>query len=424
MKAAVFLSICILLLLLSAFFSSAETAFFSLTEHEIDSLGIGEKRKKLFFDRLFKSPHILLSTILLSNTVVNVAFSFLITLLFLEFLPNLRLNVKLGMFLNTVIITTFLLIFGEFTPKFYALRFNKLLSMRSAIPLYYFTVLLRPFVLLLGLLNRGMDRLVKYKDKEEISFSELKMLFEMSEKLGVLKAKEREMINSLFNLTETVVSEVMVPRTRVFSVHADMEIREVYSLLLKRPYSRIPVFSSNEEKIEGVLYLKDLLLHRNDKKKRVKVIVRESLFVTENMKLKDLFLDFRKKRVHFAIVVNEFGGVEGIITMHDILEEIVGNIKDEYHQAEIPLYQRVSKSTLLVDGELRIDEFPRDFSKCIPQGEYETVGGFVLFHLGRVPEENESFRIGDLVFTIVKADGKKLEKILMKKEHAMKEKKN
>jgi len=424
MKAAVFLSICILLLLLSAFFSSAETAFFSLTEHEIDSLGIGEKRKKLFFDRLFKSPHILLSTILLSNTVVNVAFSFLITLLFLEFLPNLRLNVKLGMFLNTVIITTFLLIFGEFTPKFYALRFNKLLSMRSAIPLYYFTVLLRPFVLLLGLLNRGMDRLVKYKDKEEISFSELKMLFEMSEKLGVLKAKEREMINSLFNLTETVVSEVMVPRTRVFSVHADMEIREVYSLLLKRPYSRIPVFSSNEEKIEGVLYLKDLLLHRNDKKKRVKVIVRESLFVTENMKLKDLFLDFRKKRVHFAIVVNEFGGVEGIITMHDILEEIVGNIKDEYHQAEIPLYQRVSKSTLLVDGELRIDEFPRDFSKCIPQGEYETVGGFVLFHLGRVPEENESFRIGDLVFTIIKTDGKKLEKILMKKEHAMKEKKN
>ncbi len=423
MKVAVFLSICILLLLLSAFFSSAETAFFSLTEHEIDSLGVREKRKKLFFDRLLKSPHILLSTILLSNTVVNVAFSFLITLLFLEFLPNLRLNVKLGMFLNTVIITTFLLIFGEFTPKFYALRFNKLLSMRSAIPLYYFTILLRPFVLLLGLLNRGMDRFVKY-DKEEISFSELKMLFEMSEKLGVLRAKEREMINSLFNLTETIVSEVMVPRTKVFSVHADMEIREVYSLLLKRPYSRIPVFSSNEEEIEGVLYLKDLLVHRNDREKRVKAIVRESLFVPEKMKLKDLFLDFRKKRVHFAIVVNEFGGVEGIITMHDILEEIVGNIKDEYHEAQIPLYQYVSKSELLVDGELRIDEFPHGFSKCIPQGEYETIGGFILSHLGRVPEENEFFCMGNLVFTIVKTDGKKLEKILMKKERALKEKKN
>ncbi len=415
MKVVVFFLICIILLVLSAFFSGSETALFSLSEPEIECIKTDEKRRKHFFENLHQFPHNLLTTILLSNTVVNVAFSVLITLVFLELVAYLHLNVKLGMLLNTVLITTFLLIFGEFTPKFYALRRKKELSKKSVIPLFYIVLLLRPFVFLLNLLSSWIISIMKKKIKEEISYSELKTLFEISEKEGIFKGKEKEMINSLFTLNESVVSEIMTPRTKVFFISDDMKIGEVYSLLLQKPYSRIPVYLTGEEKIDGILYLKDLLIYRKEEDRKVKTILRDALFIPEKMRLKDLFLEFRKKRVHFAVVVNEFGGVEGVVTMNDILEEILGNIKDEYHKVSIPVYRYISKDEILVDGELKIDDFPSKFYKQLPRGDYETIGGFILLNMGRVPKEDESFVYRDLVFTVVKSDGRKLEKILIKK---------
>lgn len=414
--------VCTLLLLLSAFFSGSETALFSLSEAEIEGMKTVGKRKKHFFDNLLHTPHNLLTTVLLSNTVVNVAFSFLITLVFLEIVPHLRLNVKLGMLLDIVIITTFLLIFGEFTPKFYALRRKKEFSEKSVTLLYYLMFLLSPFVYLFNLFNRWIISMTKSKVKKEISYSELKTLFEVSEKEGVFKGEEKEIINSLFTLTESVVSEIMVPRIKVFSISGEMKIAEAYFLLLEKPYSRIPVYSTSEEKIDGILYLKDILMYRKEKDRKVKTLLKDALFVPEKMRLKDLFLVFRNKSVHFAIVVNEFGGVEGIITMNDILEEMVGSIRGEYHKAKRPLYRYISKDEILVDGELKIDDFPENFYQQVPRGDYETIGGFILANMGRVPEEDEFFVYKDLVFTVVKLDGRKLEKILIRKRQKQEKK--
>ncbi len=414
-KVAVFFLICFILLFLSAFFSSSETALFSLSEPEIQNLKTIDRKRKYLFDKLLMVPHDLLITVLLSNTVVNVTLSFIITLVFLEFVPNFRLNVRFGMFLNTVLIATILLIFGEFTPKFYALRRKMELSRNSVIPLYYLTLFLRPFVFFFNFLNRLIISRAKDRIKEEISYSELKTLFEISEKEGVINGKEKEIIKSLFTLTESVVSEIMVPRTKIFSISGDMTVGEVHLLLLKKPYSRVPVYSKDEEKIEGILYLKDLLIHRKEKKSKINTILRDALFVPEKMKLKDLFLEFRKKRVHFAIVVNEFGGVEGVVTMNDILEEIVGSIRDEYHKGTSPLYRYISKDEILVNGELKINDFPTMFYKRFPHGDYETISGFILSNLGRLPEEDESFVFRDLTFTVVKLDGRKLDKIIIRK---------
>ncbi len=414
--------VCSLLLLLSAFFSGSETALFSLSEAEIEGMKTVGKRRKHFFDNLLHTPHNLLTTILLSNTVVNVAFSFLITLVFLELVPHLRLNVKLGMLLDIVIITTFLLIFGEFTPKFYALRMKKEFSEKSVTLLCYLVFLLSPFVYLFNLFNRWIISITKSKVRKEISYSELKTLFEVSEKEGVFKWEEREIINSLFTLTESIVSEIMVPRTKVFSFSGEMKIAEAYSLLLKKPYSRVPVYSTSEEKIDGIFYLKDLLMYRKEKDRKIKTLLRDAFFVPEKMRLKDLFLEFRNKSVHFAIVVNEFGGVEGIITMNDILEEMVGSIKGEYDKATRPLYRYISKNEILVDGELKIDNFPENFYKQLPRGDYETIGGFILANMGRVPEEDEFFVYKDLVFTVVKLDGRKLAKILIRKRQKQEKK--
>lgn len=407
--------ICLILLLLSAFFSGSETALFSLSEPEIEGIKTSDKRKKTFFGNLIRAPHNLLITILFSNTVANVAFTFLITLIFFDFVVYIHLNVRLVILLDTVIITTLLLIFGEFTPKFYALRRTREFSEKSIIPLFYLMLLLKPFVSLFNIFNRRIISLARNRMKERISYNELKTLLEISEEEGVFKENEKKIINSLFILSESAVSEIMVPRTKVFSISGEMKIGEVYSLLLKNPYSRVPVYSTGEEKIDGVLYLKDLLIHREEKGRKVKTILRDALFVPEKMRLKDVFLEFRKNRVHFAIVVNEFGGIEGIVTMNDILEEIVGSIKDEYHRGNLPLYRYISKDELLVDGELKIDDFPKNFSEQLPQGNYETISGFILSNMRRVPKEGEFFVYKDLVFTVVKLDGRKLVQILIRK---------
>ncbi len=414
-KIVIILVSCCLLLFLSAFFSSSETALFSLSEHEIEKMGMGAKRRRRFYAGLMKKPHALLSTILLSNTLVNVAFSFLITLLFLELIPYIRMNPRFVMAMSTFLITLCLLIFGEFTPKFYALRRNKALSERSALPLSYLMALLRPVIFLLGLLNHLLGRVLRKKRISELSFSEVKTLFELSEKQGVLKGRERDLLRSLFALRELSVSEIMIPRKRIFALDGKTTIAAAREMLLSQPHSRIPVYAENEERIEGILYLKDLLIHRKDEKKQVSTILRESIFVPESMKLKDLFCEFRSKRIHFALVVNEFGGVEGIVTMHDILEEIVGDIKEEFPKAPPPQYRFLGPRTLLVDGELRLDDFPHQFAKEIPRGDYDTISGFILAMLGRVPEEDEVFKSGTLSIRMKRMKGQKLEQVLIRK---------
>jgi putative hemolysin len=410
-KLSISLVACALLLSLSAFFSSSETALFSLSEHEIDTLKTSERRRRQFLKMLTKKPHELLSTILLSNTVVNVAFSFLITLLFLRLLPLLQMNDRVVMTLGAMLVTLFLLIFGEFTPKFYALRRSKVLSRRSIIPLYYLMMLLRPFIFLLGLINRLIVGFAKKRHVAELTFSEVKTLFELSEQQGILLGREKELLRSLFILRELNVSEIMVPRKRIFSLDGRTTLGKAREMLLAHPHSRIPVYMESEERIEGILYLKDLLIHRSIEDKPISTIVREPLFVPESMKLKDLFLEFRNTQIHFALVVNEFGGVEGIVTMHDILEEIVGDIKEEFQKAPIPRYQVVSRDELTADAELMIDDLPKKFKKDLPPGDYETIGGVVLATLGRFPEEDETFTVGNLRITVMSARGQKMEKL-------------
>lgn len=414
LKIVLILASCCVLLFLSAFFSSSETALFSLSEHEIETMSKGEKIRKRFFRKLIREPHSLLSTILFSNTLVNVAFSFLITVLFLELVPAIRVHTRLVMAMSTVLITLCLLVFGEFTPKFFALRRNKLISRMSALPLHYLMILLHPFMLLIGLVDRLVKRMLKKKRVGELSFSEVKTLFELSEQQGILKGRERDLLRSLFTLRELSVSEIMIPRKRIFAMDGRTTIEEAREKLLAQPHSRIPVYTGNEEHIEGILYLKDLLIHRRDEKNEIHSILREPIFVPESMKLKDLFLEFRNKRIHFALVVNEFGGVEGVVTMHDILEEIVGDIKEAFPSMPVPQYRFISSHTLLVDGELRIKDFPERFAKEIPQGDYDTISGFILSETGRVPEEDEVLDLHGLRITVMKVEGQKLEKLLIK----------
>lgn len=413
LKILIILCGCCLLLFLSAFFSSSETALFSLSEHDVEALSAGEKRRRRFYRKLIREPHELLSTIVLSNTVANVAFSFLITLLFLELTPRIQVNPRLVMALSTVLITLCLLVFGEFTPKFYALRRNRALSRRSALPLHYLMLLLRPVILLLSLVNHLMKWALRKRPISELSFSEVKTLFELSEQQGILKGRERDLLRSLFTLRELSVSEIMIPRKRIFAMDGKTTIGEAREMLLAQPHSRIPVYTENEEQVEGILYLKDVLIHRKEGGKKISTILREPIFVPESMKLKDLFVEFRNKRIHFALVVNEFGGVEGVVTMHDILEEIVGDIKEEFPQKDIPGYRFLSRHALLVDGEMQVEDIPLQFSKELPRGDYETISGLILAQLGRVPEEDEILDLGKLKITVKKVSGQKLEKVLI-----------
>lgn len=406
-----------MLLFFSAFFSSSETALFSLSEPEIENFKTTDRRKKKFLKELLHNPGDILTTILLSNTITNVGFSFLFSLLFFEIVLGLHWNLKVSMLIDTIIITTLLLVFGEFSPKFYALKRTKNMTEKSIIPLFYVMIFVRPFVFLLNFINKRVIALVKHKQKKDFSFDEIKTLFEIGEKEGIFKENEKKIISSLFTLTESVVSEIMVPRTEVVSIDGNMTIKDAYPVLVKYSYSRIPVYTGDEKNMKGVLYLKDFLVHREEADKKIVSLIRSPLFLPENMRLKDAFYEFRKHKMHFAIVVNEFGGMEGIVTMNDILKEIIGNIKDEYHREDIPLYRYISKDELLVDGSLKIKDFPASFYPNFPAGDYETVSGFVLAQMGRVPKEDEFFIFKDLVFTVLKVSGRKPGKILIRKKH-------
>ncbi len=396
-------------IILSGFFSGSETALMSISKvkvrHEMQK---GVERAKTI-DRLLKNPTKLLTTILVGNNVVNIAGSALATTLALDLFGSH------GPWIATVGMTVLVLLFGEVTPKSYAAQNPEKVSYWSAPYLLFLSMIFKPLVKILVKITNFIIRFIggdPNKPQPFITEDEIIRVVNVGEEEGVIEEIEKEMIHSIFEFDDTVVREVMIPRIDMVSIQINSPIEEAVDLIIQKGHSRIPVYSETIDDIVGVLYAKDLLkfLKEDFENACIDKLMRPAYYVPDSKKVNQLLSELRSKKVHMAIVLDEYGGTAGIVTIEDLIEEIVGDIQDEYDVEELD-YDFTSENELIVDARMPVDELNDLLNLSFPEEDYDTIGGLVLGILGHVPTINESFEYDDMKISVSKMDGHRILKL-------------
>lgn len=396
----------ILLFLFSAFFSGSETAYFSLTPSQREDYKNVKSKSGRCVARLLEWPRQLLITIVISNTAVNITIASLAAILTADLSRNAGLNTNVIVLLDVVVVTFVILILSEILPKVVAVRNAEIFAMKASRLLSFFYFLLYPVSYALARFTHFLQIHAGFSDEKILlTEEELKTLAEVGEEKGTLHKDEKEMIHSIFEFGETTVKEIMIPRTDMVIIESSTTLLQIMRLVKTKLHSRIPVYKNKIENIIGILYVKDLLpsLSRRGKEKiDLEKMVRPAYFVPEQKKIDELLREFQTEHIHMALVVDEYGGISGLVTLEDIIEEIVGEIQDEYDK-EPPLYKRLDERTFLVDGRMPIEELNTDLGLNLPTEEgVETISGFILNQLGALPNEKEETTYLNYKFTVEK----------------------
>jgi len=393
------------LLLLSGFFSSAETALFSISKAKAIHLA----KEKGFTNSLIKKmkddPHRLLSTILIGNNIVNVGASALATSITINLVASNAVGIATG------VMTLLILIFGEIFPKSIATRNNVLIARLVILPLYWLSILFAPLILMLNFIPRLTGKMQK---KPQVTEEELMTFVEVVEEEGGIEEEEKELIENIFEFDDTSASEIMTPRGDMYVINVDEELS--LEDVIRSGFTRIPVIEENIDHVIGILNIKDLLTHQatSDEAVDVRKIMREPYFVPENKKLDNLLQQFKKRKQHLAIIVDEHGGVSGLITLEDALEEIVGEIIDETDTVE-PHIVKTKPNEWRVLGKSEIDEVNDTIEMNIPDSrEYDTFSGYVLDQIGRIPHEKEEIPLGHFLITVKEMDGNRIREYIVR----------
>ncbi len=402
----------LILLVCSALISGSEVACFSLSPADKENLSNNSDRKSVLLTSLLEKPKRLLATILIINNFVNVAIVILSTFL-LDLIIDDSISETMLFVLQVVIVTFLLLLIGEVIPKIYANKNPLVLSNFMAIPIYFLRILLTPLSSLLVNSTNFIDKRVK-KRGHNISVDELSQALELTSDDNE-KEDDQKILKGIVKFGNTDVKQVMTPRVDVLSIEEETEFKEVIQQILDSGYSRIPVHKENFDNISGILYTKDLLPHLKEDKFDWKSIIRKPFFVPENKKIDDLLREFQTKKIHVAIVVDEYGGSSGLISLEDILEEIVGEISDEFDDDELA-YSKIDERNYVFEGKTTLidvykvlnidgDEFEAE------KGESDTLAGLVLELFGKIPKKNEKFKFNDYQITIEAADKRRIKHI-------------
>ncbi len=404
----------LLLLLLSAFFSGSEAALFSISSLDRRKLVQSGKRNARLLDSLLSQPQRVLVTLLSGNTLVNVGASFFATLLFLRLSQATGLKTSLSMVFAVGLMTFVLLIFGEFTPKIYCLTHAESLSLRFAPLLRPFLLILSPLTWLFDLMARRISSLLTAQP-QLITLEELKVMVELCSESGTLNKDEARMIRSIFTFQDTKVKEVMTPRTEMSCLKSGLTISEALQHLREEPHSRVPVYKDTVDNITGIVYAKDLLPHLASREAPIDAYLREPYFVPEQLSSGELLSEFRKRQVHIAIVVDEYGGTSGLATLDDLLEEMVGEIMDEHDFGEEPMYRTVGPGEVTARGRMDLDDLNSLLGTNLPTEQYDTLGGLIYGTLGRIPGEGETLSYGGILFSIEEIKGRRIETVRVKR---------
>ncbi|CAM4126896.1 gliding motility-associated protein GldE [Zobellia nedashkovskayae] len=407
------ITILVVLLMLSALISGAEVAFFGLSQTEVNEIAENKSVRGNIIIKLLERPKKLLATILIANNAINIG----VVLLFSNIGNSLFANVELEWvrFLLEVVVATFLiLMFGEILPKVYANRNRIAFAHLMSYPLNVLDFLFSP----LSLPMRA-GTLFLYnklgKQKSSLSIDQLSQALELTSD-GDTTKEEQKILQGIVTFGNTDTKQVMRPRIDIFAISEDMKFLEVVGEIKKHGYSRIPVFSENMDNVLGVLYVKDLLPYIDRKTFNWMTLIREPYFVPENKKLDDLLLEFQEKKNHLAVVVDEYGGTSGIVTLEDIIEEIVGDISDEFDDEDL-IFSKLDDFNYVFDGKTALKDFYRvakienetEFEE--QKGESETIAGFVLEIAGSFPKRGEVIVFNKYQFIVESLDKKRLKQI-------------
>lgn len=410
----------VVLLIASAFFSGSEVALFSLDKKKIKELQKERNLTSRYIINLIESPRSLLVTILLGNNFINVAASIIAVTLALDAAAFYNISIEVTLLSQIIILTVLILIFGEITPKVWATKYPLTFSRAISLPLYWVGVIVYPVSKIIAEILKAISSKFDIgKDRTAILTSELTDLADLSVEKGTIEEDEHELISSLVGFKNITVREIMTPRVDMTAVSIDTDFDELLKLIVESGHSRIPLYEESLDKILGIIYAKDLLpyIGKSDQVKSnliLKNIAREMIFVPETKLINELLHDFQSKNLHLGIAVDEYGGTSGLVSLEDILEEIVGEIRDEYDIEEEEIV-KISTNKYSVLGKLPIDElnelFNYDFSS--EDDDYDTVGGFIFNHAGTIPEENYSMDYEGFIFTVKEVINNRINKVLI-----------
>ncbi len=404
------ISLFLLLLLLSAFFSSIETAYSSVNKIRLKSYADEDRpgaRKALYITDNFDKA---LSTILVGNNLVNIAAATISAQLATELFGPSR-----GVFISTFVVTILVLIFGEIMPKSFAKEYAELMALKVSGTLLFLIKILSPLTWLFLQLRKGMSLLVKNKEQiPSFTEDELKVMLDLSEEEGVLNKKEKELVHRSLDFDDIIVGEILKPRIDIVAIDIDQSIEEIKTTFFKERYSRIPVFDGSIDNIIGILSERDFLTALIQKEQvDIQPLLREPLLVVESMKISSLLPELQKNKIHMAIVIDEYGGTAGLITLEDILEEIVGEIWDE-HDETVKLVRQIDPETYLFNADYSIDDFAKVTNVHIPETSYHTLGGWLVEAFQRIPSSGEEIQYEHLTLRVVEAENRRIRKVKVK----------
>ena len=382
----------VFLVLLSGFFSSSELAFVVSNKIKIEIAARKENFSAKNVLYYIKNPHIFFSTILIGNNIVNIAFASVFTVFLYQVFG-------FNDFVILVVSSTILLLFGELIPKYFAREFADRFVMLSALPVRIFTFLLYPLVKLTSSITALVTSIQETDNQEAVQVFEkedIHDLIDESSEAGKVAEDESDVIKKIIDLGEQKIYEAMTPRIDIVGVEIDAPIEKVIQTFIDSGFSKLPVYGESLDDIKGVVYAYDMFKSPKD----LKSVMKQITFVPETKKTLEMLNEFLDKRISIAIVVDEFGGTAGLITIEDIIEEMFGEIRDEY-DVEEEVCKKIDETTYVVSGKVELDKLNEEFDLEIPEGDYETIAGYIITKIGRIPSKGEKIQIDDFNFLIL-----------------------
>lgn len=410
------------LILLNAYFAASEIAFISLNDAKIEKQAKeGDKRAKQI-EKMIKNPSKFLATIqigitlagFLSSAFASDTFANELAPALYMLMPFLSLEAwrTISIILITLILSFFTLVFGELVPKRLAMKYYEKISFYTIGVIKFISLISAPFVKLLTFSTNVISKVFGVKENEEeiVTEEEIKLMIDEGEEKGTIDQEEKELLNNVFEFNDTVASEIMTPRTDIFAIEMSEDLYESLGELDEYKYSRIPVYEETIDNIKGIILIKDILKLLRDKKKiDTKKLLKEVHFAPEYVPIDKLFRQLQKNKKQMAIIIDEYGGTAGLVTMEDILEELVGNIFDEHDEEELE-YQIIDENTYLVNGNMSIGDLEKVLEIEISDGDYETLSGYLLEKLEKLPEEGQETIVEDekLTYKIEEIEDKRI----------------
>lgn len=422
-----FIQIFILIILigLNAFFAASEIAFISLNDAKIEKQAKEGNKKAKQIEKMLETPSKFLSTIqigitlagFLSSAFASDAFASKLAPVLNNMIPiGINIWQNISILIITIILSFFTIVFGELVPKRLAMKHYEKIAFATIGIIRTISIITAPFVKLLSVTTNAISKIFGVGENEEeiVTEEEIKMMVDQGKEDGTIQEDEKEYINNVFEFNDIVASEIMTHRTDMFAVDINTGANELLEEIIKDDckHSRIPVYDETVDEIKGILYVKDIIKNIGKKTFKIKNIMKEAYFVSQNKLINELFKEMQKNKKQMAIVVDEYGGTAGLITMEDILEEIVGDIFDEYDEFEEE-YEKIDDKTYIISGKMPIYDVNKLLNSNIPEGDYDTLSGYLQEELGRIPtdEENPIIETKELTFKIEEYEDKRIIKV-------------